>query len=172
MADWQLGEIEITSVLEQVAEFMTLEEFFNGFTPEIFEMNKDWLLPDVVSPASGKMILPIQSSLPNQMIQSFLTILLNLLNQMFQMILQNPMIQKNQQNLQILWNQMNQSFLMYQMNHQSLKILLIQMNLLFLMILPNQMNQMYHHLQMFQKFLVDLEHLAYLLPMNFLYLYQ
>ena len=63
MADWQLGEIEITSVLEQVAEFMTLEEFFNGFTPEIFEMNKDWLLPDVVSPASGKMILPIQSYL-------------------------------------------------------------------------------------------------------------
>ena len=52
MADWQLGEIEITSVLEQVAEFMTLEEFFNGFTPEIFEMNKDWLLPDVVSPAT------------------------------------------------------------------------------------------------------------------------
>ena len=32
MADWQLGDIEVTSVLEQMAEFMTLEEFFDGFT--------------------------------------------------------------------------------------------------------------------------------------------
>ncbi len=63
MADWQLGEIEVTSILEQVAEFMTLEEFFDGFTPEMFEANKDWLLPNVVSPTSGKIILPIQSYL-------------------------------------------------------------------------------------------------------------
>ena len=56
MADWQLGEIEVTSILEQVAEFMTLEEFFDGFTPEMFEANKDWLLPNVVSPTSGKII--------------------------------------------------------------------------------------------------------------------
>ena len=59
MADWQVGDIEVTSVLEQVAEFMTLEEFFDGFTPEMFEANKDWLIPDAVSPTSGKMILPI-----------------------------------------------------------------------------------------------------------------
>ena len=63
MADWQVGDIEVTSVLEQVAEFMTLEEFFDGFTPEMFEANKDWLIPDAVSPTSGKMILPIQSYL-------------------------------------------------------------------------------------------------------------
>ena len=63
MADWQLGEIEVTSILEQVAEFMTLEEFFDGFTPEMSEANKDWLLPNVVSPTSGKIILPIQSYL-------------------------------------------------------------------------------------------------------------
>ena len=52
MADWQVGDIEVTSVLEQVAEFMTLEEFFDGFTPEMFEANKDWLIPDAVSPTS------------------------------------------------------------------------------------------------------------------------
>ena len=63
MADWQVGDIEVTSVLEQVAQFMTLEEFFDGFTPEMFEANKDWLIPGAVSPTSGKMILPIQSYL-------------------------------------------------------------------------------------------------------------
>ena len=63
MADWQLGDIEVTSVLEQMAEFMTLEEFFDSFTPEMFDAHKDWLLPNAVSPTSGKMILPIQSYL-------------------------------------------------------------------------------------------------------------
>lgn len=63
MADWQLGDIVVTSILEQVAEFMTLDEFFDGFTSEMFEANKDWLLPEAVSPTSGKMILPIQSYL-------------------------------------------------------------------------------------------------------------
>ena len=63
MADWQLGDIEVTSVLEQMAEFMTLEEFFDGFTPEMLDAHKDWLLPNAVSPSSGKMILPIQSYL-------------------------------------------------------------------------------------------------------------
>ena len=46
MADWQLGDIVVTSILEQVAEFMTLDEFFDGFTSEMFEANKDWLLPE------------------------------------------------------------------------------------------------------------------------------
>ena len=63
MADWQLGDIVVTSILEQVAEFMTLDEFFDGFTSEMFEANKDWLLPEAVSPTSGKMILPIQTYL-------------------------------------------------------------------------------------------------------------
>ena len=55
MADWQLGEIEVTSILEQVAEFMTLEEFFDGFTPEMFEANKDWLLPNVGHPQAVRL---------------------------------------------------------------------------------------------------------------------
>jgi glyoxylase-like metal-dependent hydrolase (beta-lactamase superfamily II) len=63
MTNWQLGDIEVTSVLEQMAEFMTLEEFFDGFTTEMFDAHKDWLIPNAVSPTSGKMILPIQSYL-------------------------------------------------------------------------------------------------------------
>jgi len=63
MADWQLGGIEVTSVLEQVAEFMTPHEFFDGFTDAMLEENRDWLVPGAISPVSGKMILPIQSYL-------------------------------------------------------------------------------------------------------------
>ena len=63
MAVWQLGDIEVTSVLEQIAEFMTLDQFFDGFRSEMFDANKEWLLSNVISPESRKMILPIQSYL-------------------------------------------------------------------------------------------------------------
>lgn len=63
MSTWQLGEIAVTSVLEQVDEFLTPGEFFDGFRPEMLEANRDWLVPGAISATTGRMILPIQSYL-------------------------------------------------------------------------------------------------------------
>lgn len=63
MSTWQLGDIAVTSVLEQVSEFMTPAEFFADFDDTMLDANRDWLVPRAISAESGKMILPIQSYL-------------------------------------------------------------------------------------------------------------
>jgi glyoxylase-like metal-dependent hydrolase (beta-lactamase superfamily II) len=59
----QLGDIIINRILESEAPFAQPLEFFDAATPEAVEPHRHWLEPWALDPASGKMILPVQSYL-------------------------------------------------------------------------------------------------------------
>jgi glyoxylase-like metal-dependent hydrolase (beta-lactamase superfamily II) len=56
-----LGELTIRRVVEQQAPFFDPLTFFPTLTRELLAENRDWLEPEAIDPASGKLVLCIQS---------------------------------------------------------------------------------------------------------------
>lgn len=63
MDRWQVGDIAITRVLEQVAILETPEEFFPDATPEALAPHLSWLQPRALCPMTGRLVMPVQSYL-------------------------------------------------------------------------------------------------------------
>ena len=63
MTKRQLGDITIERILELEAPLATPLEFFDEAVPEAVAPHRHWLEPKALDPASGKMILPVQSYL-------------------------------------------------------------------------------------------------------------
>jgi glyoxylase-like metal-dependent hydrolase (beta-lactamase superfamily II) len=59
----QLGDISITRIVEQQAPLFDALTFLPDLTPELLAEHSHWLAPDALDPASGKLILAIQSYL-------------------------------------------------------------------------------------------------------------
>ena len=59
----QLGNITIDRVLELEAPLARPIEFFDYAVPESFDPHRHWQEPKALDPASGKMIMPVQSYL-------------------------------------------------------------------------------------------------------------
>ena len=57
----KVGEITIHRVVEQEAPFFAALEFFPTLTPELLEENLSWLQPKYIDPATGKLVLCVQS---------------------------------------------------------------------------------------------------------------
>lgn len=55
------GDVRIDRVVEQQAPLFDPLTFFPGLTPEILEESKAWLPPDALDPATGKVVLCVQS---------------------------------------------------------------------------------------------------------------
>ena len=56
-----LGEFSIKQVVEQQAPLFDPLTFFPALTPELLAENREWLEPDAIDPASGMLVLCIQS---------------------------------------------------------------------------------------------------------------
>jgi len=56
-----LKDITIHPVVEQQAPFFDVFEFFPTLTKELLEENRSWLQPTFIDPASGKLVLCVQS---------------------------------------------------------------------------------------------------------------
>src|SRR5712672_4629844 len=54
-------DITIHPVVEQQAPFFDVLEFFPGLTRELLEENRSWLQPDCIDPATGRLVLCVQS---------------------------------------------------------------------------------------------------------------
>jgi glyoxylase-like metal-dependent hydrolase (beta-lactamase superfamily II) len=59
----QLGDITITQIVEQQAPLFDALTFLPNLTPELLVEHRHWLAPDALDPATGKLILAIQSYL-------------------------------------------------------------------------------------------------------------
>jgi glyoxylase-like metal-dependent hydrolase (beta-lactamase superfamily II) len=53
--------ITIHPVVEQQAPFFDVLEFFPGLTRELLEENRSWLQPECIDPATGRLVLCVQS---------------------------------------------------------------------------------------------------------------
>lgn len=58
-----LGDLRIDRIVEFDEPIFTLRDFFDEATPEAVEPHREWLEPWALDPATGKMILPVQSYL-------------------------------------------------------------------------------------------------------------
>ena len=56
-----LRDITIHPVVEQEAPFFDVLEFFPTLTKELLEENRSWLQPTFIDPASGKLVICVQS---------------------------------------------------------------------------------------------------------------
>src|SRR5262245_7568367 len=56
-----LKDITIYPVVEQQGPFFDVFEFFPTLTKELFEENRSWLQPTFIDPASGRLVLCVQS---------------------------------------------------------------------------------------------------------------
>ena len=63
MDDWRIGNIRVTRILEMCDPLRTPAEWFPDCTDEALEPHLHWLMPRSISPATGRLILPIQSFL-------------------------------------------------------------------------------------------------------------
>ncbi len=63
MAQFKVGDITIHRVVEQEAPIFDPLEFFPSLTKEVLEQNRSWLQPRFIDPATGKVVLCIQSYL-------------------------------------------------------------------------------------------------------------
>ncbi len=63
MAKRQLGDITIDRIVELEAPLATPLEVFDEAVPEAVTPHRHWLEPKALDPASGKMIMPVQSYL-------------------------------------------------------------------------------------------------------------
>jgi len=54
-------DITIHPVVEQQAPFFDVLEFFPGLTRELLEENRSWLQPECIDPATGRLVLCVQS---------------------------------------------------------------------------------------------------------------
>ncbi|MEM7172620.1 MAG: MBL fold metallo-hydrolase [Pseudomonadota bacterium] len=59
----RLGDITIDRILEMEAPYQPLSAFFAQATPEAIAPHRHWLEPRALDPATGKIILPVQSYL-------------------------------------------------------------------------------------------------------------
>jgi glyoxylase-like metal-dependent hydrolase (beta-lactamase superfamily II) len=59
----KLGEITIDRVVEQELPFVLPLDFFPTLTPALLEENLSWMQPDFIDPASGMLIICVQSYL-------------------------------------------------------------------------------------------------------------
>jgi glyoxylase-like metal-dependent hydrolase (beta-lactamase superfamily II) len=57
----RVGNISIHQVIEQEAPFFDFRDFFPTLSDEIFDENRSWLEPHFLDPATGKIVLRIQS---------------------------------------------------------------------------------------------------------------
>jgi glyoxylase-like metal-dependent hydrolase (beta-lactamase superfamily II) len=58
-----VGELQIDRIVELDEPVFRLDEFFDEATPEAVAPHRSWLEPWALDPASGKMVLPVQSYL-------------------------------------------------------------------------------------------------------------
>jgi glyoxylase-like metal-dependent hydrolase (beta-lactamase superfamily II) len=56
-----LGDLSIQRIIEQQAPFFDPLTFFSPLTPELLAENRAWLEPDAIDPATGNLVLCIQS---------------------------------------------------------------------------------------------------------------
>lgn len=63
MDEWRIGDIRVTRILEMCDPLRLPSEWFPDCTAEAIEPHLDWLTPRSISPATGRIILPIQSFL-------------------------------------------------------------------------------------------------------------
>lgn len=63
MDDWKIGSIRVTRILEMCDPLRTPSEWFPDCTDEALGSHLHWLTRRSISPATGQLILPIQSYL-------------------------------------------------------------------------------------------------------------
>jgi glyoxylase-like metal-dependent hydrolase (beta-lactamase superfamily II) len=63
MDRWQVGDIRVTRILEQVARLETAEEFFPDASEEALRPHLSWLMPRAICPQTGRLIMPVQGYL-------------------------------------------------------------------------------------------------------------
>jgi glyoxylase-like metal-dependent hydrolase (beta-lactamase superfamily II) len=63
MDEWRIGDVLITRILEMCEPLRTPSEWFPDSTEEAIRPHLHWLVPRSLSPATGRIILPIQSYL-------------------------------------------------------------------------------------------------------------
>jgi hypothetical protein len=56
MRRWQLGEIEVTQVVELNGPYETMADTSAEASDEAVEANRHWLEPDALCPATGKIM--------------------------------------------------------------------------------------------------------------------
>ena len=56
-----LKDITLYPVIEQQGSFFDVMEFFPTLTKEVLEENRSWLEPTFIDPASGRLVLCVQS---------------------------------------------------------------------------------------------------------------
>jgi glyoxylase-like metal-dependent hydrolase (beta-lactamase superfamily II) len=61
--EWRIGNIRVTRILEMCEPLRTPSEWFPDCTDEALEPHLHWLVPRLISPATGRLIIPIQSYL-------------------------------------------------------------------------------------------------------------
>ncbi|MGE3774776.1 MAG: MBL fold metallo-hydrolase, partial [Gammaproteobacteria bacterium] len=61
MSWFRIGEIEVARVVEVEEPFLRPEQMFAQATPEAVAPHLHWLQPHALCPATGKLILPIQT---------------------------------------------------------------------------------------------------------------
>lgn len=59
----KIGDLTIHRIVEQEAPLFDVLKFFPTLTPELLDENRDWLQPRFLDPATGKLVLCIQSYL-------------------------------------------------------------------------------------------------------------
>jgi glyoxylase-like metal-dependent hydrolase (beta-lactamase superfamily II) len=57
----RIGELELSRVVESEGPFLEPSVFLPDFTPDVLAANRDWLDARYIDPATGKLILTIQS---------------------------------------------------------------------------------------------------------------
>ncbi len=63
MDKWRIGNIEVTRILEMCDPLRTPAEWFRDCTEEALKPHLHWLIPRSISPANGRLIIPIQGYL-------------------------------------------------------------------------------------------------------------
>lgn len=63
MDEWRIGDVWVTRILEMCEPLRTPSEWFPDSTEEAIKPHLHWLIPRSISPATGRIVLPIQSYL-------------------------------------------------------------------------------------------------------------
>ena len=61
--EWQVGKLRIHRIEEMIGPMFDPVRFFPDFDPAVFEANRDWLFPDHVEEASGRIVASMHSYL-------------------------------------------------------------------------------------------------------------
>lgn len=63
MDDWAIGDIRVTRILETCSALATPFEWFPDCTDAALEPHLHWLMPRLISPVTGRLVIPIQAFL-------------------------------------------------------------------------------------------------------------